>query len=273
MCHDAEALPPNPPISGYLLSGRRTSLPTRDGGVAAAFVAEALPTPKNMTGAVERSGVADPLVYRANATPSRPGVVILPDQRGLHWYYERLAELFADAGVHAVAVDFYHRTAGTAFRGDDFDFAEHRGAVTSDTITHDAEAGIDALRGMGVDRVFVLGFCLGGRGALLQATNNSVEGVIGFYGFPTREDGAGRSPLSDAEQGKVVAPILGLFGAEDESVGRDAPHQYRDALVRAGVKHEVVVYPGAGHSFFDRRMREHEDHCADAWNRILEFVN
>lgn len=272
MCYSPEALPPKPPVSGYLLSSRRTALPTSDGGLAAAFVAESLPLVRSVSGDVERAGVTDPLVYRADSAPTRPGVVILPDQRGLHWFYERLAEYFADAGIHAVAVDFYHRTAGTAFRGDDFDFAEHRGAVTSQSITDDARAGVEALHALGVTRTYVLGFCLGGRGALLQAVDSSLAGIVAFYGFPTREDSEGRSPLRDAQDGKVAVPILGLFGAEDESVGREAPHEYRDTLAKAGAKHEVVVYPGAAHSFFDRRMREQEEHCADAWARILAFV-
>lgn len=272
MCYEPEALPPKPPVGGLLMESRRTVLPTSDGGSAAAFVAQALPLQRSVSGDVERSGVSDPLVYRADSAPTRPGVVILPDQRGLHWFYERLAEYFADAGIHAVAVDFYHRTAGTAFRGDDFDFAEHRGAVTSESITADAGAGVEALKSLGVTRPYVLGFCLGGRGALLQAVDSRLAGVVSFYGFPTREDAQGRSPLSDAEQGKVAVPILGLFGADDESVGREAPHDYRATLAKAGAEHEVVVYPGAGHSFFDRRMREQEEHCADAWQRILAFI-
>jgi carboxymethylenebutenolidase len=272
MCYAPEALPPKPPKSGYLLSAGRTVLATPDGGMAPAFIAQTLPVPKLASDSVERLGVSDPLVYRAEPGSGTPGVVILPDQRGLHWFYEKLAEYFADAGIHAVAVDFYHRTAGTAFRGDDFDFAAHRGSVTTQSLDNDVRAGIGALRNLGVSRTYVLGFCLGGRGALLQATNPDLAGVVGFYGFPTREDAEGRSPIGDAGDGKAVVPILALFGADDESVGREAPHEYREALSRGGASHEVVVYPDAGHSFFDRRMREQEDHCADAWSRILKFV-
>jgi carboxymethylenebutenolidase len=54
-----------------------------------------------------------------------PGVVILPDVRGLHPFYEELAPRFADAGVHALALDYYGRTAGTGSRGGDFDHTPH----------------------------------------------------------------------------------------------------------------------------------------------------
>jgi carboxymethylenebutenolidase len=272
MCHSPEALPPKAAREGFLLESRRTVLETSDGGLAPAFLAKTLPGPTSARTDVEREGVSQPVVYRAESSPSRPGVVILPDQRGLHWFYERLAENFADAGIAAVAVDFYHRTAGTAFRGDDFDFAPHRGEVTTEHLVADADAGAAALRSEGVDRVYALGFCFGGRGALLQAVEPGWAGVVAFYGFPTRESGDGRSPISDAHKGNVRCPVLGLFGAEDDSVGRDAPHEYQAALAEAGVQHEVAIYPGAGHSFFDRKMAEQGENCQDAWRRILEFV-
>lgn len=199
-------------------------------------------------------------------------MVILPDRRGLHRYYERLAERFADAGIPAVTVDFYHRSAGTSYRGDDFDPTEHREVLTNEHLRADAAAGAAALRSEGIDRVYVMGFCLGGRAALLEAVDPAWSGVVSFYGFPTREDPDGRSAVRDAEQGAVKVPVLALFGAEDEGVGRDAPERYEAALSGAGVPHEVIAYPGAGHSFFDRKMLEHADHCADAWERMLAFV-
>ena len=55
------------------------------------------------------------------ATPSGPGIVILPDVRGLHPFFEELALRFAEAGVHAIAIDYFSRTAGTGRRPDGFD--------------------------------------------------------------------------------------------------------------------------------------------------------
>ena len=44
------------------------------------------------------------------------------------------------------------------------------------------------------------------------------------------------------------------------------------ALTAAGVEHELVVYDGAPHSFFDRKFEEHADASADAWERVLAFI-
>jgi carboxymethylenebutenolidase len=247
MCFSPEASPPVPQKTGYRLDSRRLVMDTSDGG----------PNPARLARTIE---------------PDAPGVVILPDQRGLHEYYERLAEVFADAGVHAVAVDFYHRSAGTAFRGNDFDFAAHRPNVTTEHLNADAAAGAELLRSEGVRRVYAVGFCFGGRGALLQAAEPGWSGAVGFYGFPKRESPDGRSPIKDAQEGRLRAPVLALFGAEDETVGTDAPDLYREALEQGGASHEIAVYEGAAHSFFDRQMAQQEQNCADAWRRMLGFI-
>jgi dienelactone hydrolase len=80
MCFDTDALPPDPARTGMLAGSERTVLAADDGNRFAATVARTV-------------------------EPASAGVVIIPDVRGLHRYYERLAEHTADAGVHAIAID------------------------------------------------------------------------------------------------------------------------------------------------------------------------
>src|SRR5207247_436485 len=63
--------------------------------------------------------------YLASVSRGDAGVVIAPDVRGLHSFYEALAERFASAGVHAIAFDYFGRTARTERRADDFDYLPH----------------------------------------------------------------------------------------------------------------------------------------------------
>jgi len=58
----------------------------------------------------------------------------------------------------------------------------------------------------------------------------------------------------------------------DQAITADAVDAFRTALDAAHVANELVTYPGAPHSFFDKRYEEHRDAGADAWRRILEFV-
>ena len=70
----------------------------------------------------------------------------------------------------------------------------------------------------------------------------------------------------------MKAPILGLMGGADQGIPQEQVDELKKALAAAGVEHEIVVYPGAPHSFFDRHYEEHAGASADAWKRCLEFV-
>jgi carboxymethylenebutenolidase len=62
------------------------------------------------------------------------------------------------------------------------------------------------------------------------------------------------------------------MGGADQGIGPDQVQELRDALQAAGIEHEVMVYPGAPHSFFDRSYKEHAEASADAWRRVLDFI-
>jgi carboxymethylenebutenolidase len=205
--------------------------------------------------------------------PASAGIAILPDVRGLHRYYERLAEHFADAGIHAVAIDPYGRTAGAEHRSDDFDYEPHRAAARDEGMRADVRAAAEALRGVGATVVVSMGFCAGGRASLLQASQESVDGAIAFYGPPTKHEGEHPSAIDEARNGLVRAPVLGLYGGADRGIPAADVQAYDRALEAAGIAHRIVTYPDAPHSFFDRKMTEHAEACRDAWARVLGFVD
>src|SRR5690348_12528612 len=93
---------------------------------------------------------ADGTRFSAAIAPSAEGheigVVILPDVRGLFPFYIELAERFAEAGYHAIAIDYYGRTAGLGPRGEDFDYPPHREQVKLERATDDISAAIAELR-------------------------------------------------------------------------------------------------------------------------------
>ena len=66
--------------------------------------------------------------------------------------------------------------------------------------------------------------------------------------------------------------MLGLFGGTDASIPQESIDEYDSALDDSGVQHELITYPGAPHSFFDRAYEEHADACEDAWRRVLAFL-
>jgi carboxymethylenebutenolidase len=70
----------------------------------------------------------------------------------------------------------------------------------------------------------------------------------------------------------MTAPILALMGGDDPGIPLEDVNAFDDALTAAGVEHELVVYPGAPHSFFDRKHEEFASESEDAWNRVLGFL-
>ncbi len=196
--------------------------------------------------------------------PTGRGVVILPDVRGLHRFYRDLAVRFAEIGLAAVAVDYFGRTAGIGDRSADFDFRPHIQQTAPEGVAADVAAAADHLRsaeGGSVTSVFTIGFCFGGSYSWRQSAETAgLSGEIGFYGRPERA-------AQVAEQ--MTAPLLMLIGGADPSIPITAVEALRDAVP---VEADLVVYPGAPHSFFDRAFAEHADACTDAWRQITAFV-
>ncbi len=118
--------------------------------------------------------------------------------------------------------------------------------------------------------VFTVGFCFGGSNSWHLAANGlQLAGVVGFYGRPRRPNEA--SGAID-RVGGMTCPVLGLMGGDDPSIPQEDVDAFEAALAAAGVTHEIVTYPGAPHSFFDRKYAEFAAESADAWARVLAFI-
>jgi len=203
--------------------------------------------------------------YRAvPATPNGSSMVVLPDARGLHPFYENLAQRFAQAGFHTIAIDFYGRTAGTSQRADSFDPMNHLPLLGTGHVDADVTAAVGLLREEHPGPVFTVGFCLGGGHSWRQAAGDlGLAGAIGFYGSP-RFFGDATTDLS--------APLLMLLAGNDVATPPEAFRALAAGFEQAGKTYEMHVYDGAPHSFFDRAFGEWEEACADAWHRIVDFT-
>src|SRR3954471_14762881 len=144
MCFELDSSPAIPPLEGGAVDHRDLELESADGNRFAAFAA--LPE-----------------------EPSDVGVVILPDIRGLYRFYEELALRFAERGITAIAIDYFGRTAGIGKRDDDFPFMDHVVQCSEEGVQEDIGEAVAWLRGRGVESVFTVGFCFGGRLSWLAA--------------------------------------------------------------------------------------------------------
>jgi carboxymethylenebutenolidase len=122
-----------------------------------------------------------------------------------------------------------------------------------------------------VQNVFTVGFCMGGRHSWLAvAGDHGLAGAVGFYGRPgVSQDGA---PGPEQLASRMGAPVLALQAGADQNITAEQNEAFERALEQAGVEHELVVYEGAPHSFFDRKQEEFAAASADAWQRTLDFL-
>jgi carboxymethylenebutenolidase len=242
MCYDADAAPPalDPPVTA--VEAAPITLTGADGARFAAFSARP-------------------------ADPTGPGVLVLPDNRGLSGFYEQLTIRLAEQGHPAVAIDYFGRSAGVDYRSrGTFDPMPHLAALTKPGLYGDFAAGIGYLGGS----VVALGCCLGGRFAFLTADRRfGLAGAIGLYGYSDPLRGA---PGPTQLAADLTGPILALWGGADDGIPPPVVDAFAAALAAAGVPHEFVTYPGAPHGFFEAGRPGYADARADVWRRILRFL-
>jgi carboxymethylenebutenolidase len=254
MCFEFDALPPELPDGRAVIAGgaaaESLTITSADGTEFAAALAE-------------------------SPEPSGPGVVILPDVRGLYRFYVELAERFAEAGHDAIAFDYFGRTAGAAARGEDFDYMPHVKETTIENIQADLGAARETLaERTGATQFASVGFCFGGSHSFWAGTNPDLglDAVVGFYGGLNAGEGRTNRPNLVEHADQIKLPVLGLFGGADDHIPAADRAAFDSGLERAGVEHEIVVYPGAPHSFFDRKQEEFAEASTDAWTKVLDFL-
>ena len=237
MCFDLDSAPPIPPLAGAAVDHEELVLEAADGNRFAAFAARP-----------EES--------------SRTGVVVLPDVRGLYRFYEEVALRLAERGHAAVAIDYFGRTAGVSTRDESFEYRSHVDQTTEQGVQADVAAAVAWLRDRGARSLFTLGFCFGGRNSwLATAHGHELAGAIGFYGRPP-----------EGRAAEFRAPILALQAGADGHILPEQNAAFEAELAAAGVPHELVVFDGAPHSFFDKKQEEFAAASEQAWERVLAFV-
>jgi carboxymethylenebutenolidase len=245
MCHTDESRAPPPPQRGPVGDHGGLELTALDGNRFRAYSA-------------------------APAGEARAAVVILPDVRGLHPYYEDLAVRFAEAGYRGLAIDYFGRTAGLGPRDDTFDYKPHFERATPEGVTQDVRAAVTRLRGEAKSpglRIFTVGFCFGGAQSWRQSgADLGLSGCIGFYGGRPMERAGAAIPT-------MKAPLLMLLGGADKGTPAAEFEEFAKLVRARGVEVESHTYPGAPHSYFDRAFAEYREACQDSWMRIVDFID
>ncbi len=201
------------------------------------------------------TGHADGVLARPSGV--RAGVVVLQEYWGIVPHIEDVVGRFAQHGFVALAPDLYHGKKAL-----DAEEASHlMGHLDWARATREIAAAVRHLREQeGCQKVGIVGFCMGGALTLLGAAATEVDAYVAFYGFPP-----------NADLSTVRAPGLLFFGEHEGYFSVSDAQAFVDRQQAAGVPTELVVFPGAGHAFFnDTRAAVYNPAAAnDAWRRTL----
>jgi carboxymethylenebutenolidase len=219
------------------------------------------------------------------ARPSRPGkfpgmLVVMHLPGWDEWIIETTRKL-AHHGFCAIAPHLYFRE-GPGCRDDVGARVRAAGGVADNQVVGDAAGAIAHLRAQphATGKVGVMGFCSGGRHAyLIGCQLGDLGAVVDCWGGNVIVDDPKQlnakrpvAPIDLTE--KMTAPLIGLFGNDDENPNRDQVNRTEAKLKALGKNYEFHRYDGAGHAFFNHaRTAYRAEQAADGWKKVFAFLN
>ncbi|HEY8201589.1 MAG TPA: dienelactone hydrolase family protein, partial [Actinomycetota bacterium] len=174
---------------------------------------------------------------------ARGGVLVIHENRGLNDWVRSVAGRLARDGYAALAVDLLSEEGGTGRFGDPAEATAALGKVPQERFVQDMKAGVtELLRRAPGRKLGIVGFCFGGGQVwqLLASGEPRLAAAAPFYG---------PSPASPDFSGSKAA-VLAVYGELDSRVNA-GQKVVTDALEKAKLPHEVKVYKGADHAFFN----------------------
>ena len=216
-----------------------------------------------MVGFPSGSEQLEAYLARPEGSGPLPGLVVIHEAFGLNDDIKEITQRFAAQGYVSLAVDLF---AGRnrvmcmfrLFGGIFFNSLEHGGI-------RDLRAALDFLAAQpGVDsaRVGAVGFCMGGSLAIAwSCTDDRLKAIAPFYSFNPK-------PLEAIQR---ACPVVGSFPERDPTTAQGK--KLDEVLDQHKIPHDIKVYPGAAHSFFNAGRNFNPEAADDAWKRMLGFFS
>lgn len=208
------------------------------------------------------------------------GVVVIHHLPGYDEATKEITRRLAAHGYPALCPNLHFREAPGARPDDAAAAVRAAGGVPDDRLVGDIAGAARHLRALpyGNGKVGVIGFCSGGRQAVLAACSLPLDAAVDCYGAYVVGDPPAESPLrmrSIADRlDQLSAPLLGLFGADDAHPSPTETADLAHRLRAAGKTFDFHTYEGAGHAFFAVDRPSYRPAAAvDGWRRVLGWFD
>lgn len=193
-----------------------------------------------------------------------PGLIVIHEWWGLNDNIRGTAERLAAEGYVTLAVDLYGGQTA-AIPKEAMQLMQGL-SDAPDKGRENLAAAYDYLHNsMGLEKVGVVGWCLGGRWSLQASLRlpENIDATVIYYGGVTADK---------AQLETLQMPILGHFASTDPIVPPDTVIAFRDALEELGKEADVYIYPDTKHAFSNPSGLAYNKEAADlAWERTTAF--
>ena len=194
-----------------------------------------------------------------------PAVLLIHEWWGLNEGIPILADALAEEGYVVFAPDAYRgRVTSSIARALYLRLGTPEEQVFADV---DAALGyLMSLDNVDTNRIASMGFCFGGGHSLqlgMRESENLALTII-YYGAVVTEPDLLR-PLTDGQ------PVLGIFGADDQSIPTADVLEFEAALNTLEIPNQITIYPDVGHAFLNEDNFEEAGAAGEAWQQTLEF--
>ena len=208
-----------------------------------------------------------------------PAVIVLPEVDGMNDGTMAAARRLSGAGYAALALDLYTPLGGAPPLADARDTVAWTSRLDDRRQVSDlagAHRWLQAHPAVDPGRTAVVGFSIGGRYAILLATeHHGLGAVVCFYARPWPRSDRSAPKISPGDHTHLLeAPVCAFFGSEDEMVPSAMVERFDSLLARRpAMGHEVHVLPGRHYFANEGRQRRYRaDSAGAAWSTATAFL-
>ncbi|MBL8590871.1 MAG: dienelactone hydrolase family protein [Methylobacteriaceae bacterium] len=208
--------------------------------------------------------------------PAAPVVLVVSEIFGVHEHIKDVARRLAKLGYYAIAVEHFIRHGDVRTAPDMAGVQAIVGKQVDASVMRDLDAAVAFAKSEGAlaDRLAITGFCWGGRITWLYAAHNpALKAGVAWYGRVTGPTDAIRPKHPQDVAAQIKAPVLGLYGGQDQGIPVAGVEKLVADMKAAGGRAELIVYPDAPHAFHaDYRPSYREAAAKDGWARLQAWL-
>ena len=207
-----------------------------------------------------------------------PGIVAVHHLPGWDEFYREFCERLARHGFTVICPNLYDRY-GQGTPDDIAAKVRSEGGVPDASVVADLAAAMTWLRALPTSngKVGIIGSCSGGRHAVLTASQVAgFDAVVDLWGggvVMAADQLSEARPVAPIDlTADLSAPLLGIFGNEDQHPSPEQVNQHEAELHRLGKDYEFHRYDGASHGFFYYQAPMYRPEAAmDGWSKVFDF--